>query len=89
MTLTLPASPTSAGTSKDSKAFTKMSKVKPQSAGSDMRRVTLAKARTGLAPDIIAASSKEASVERSTADISRKVSGTKPMPSINIMPQRE
>ena len=54
-----------------------------------MRRVTLPKARTGLAPDIIAASSKEASVERSTEDISRKVSGTKPMPSISIMPQSE
>ena len=89
MTFTLPARPTSAGTSKDSKAFTKISSMRPHSAGSDMRRVTLPKALRGLAPDIMAASSKEASVERRTDDISRKVSGTKPMPSISIMPQSE
>jgi len=38
---------------------------------------------------MMAASSNEASVERSTADISRKVSGRKPMPSIRIIPHME
>ena len=40
--------------------------------------------RTG--PAIMAASSNEASIERNTADINRKVSGAKPTPSIRDMP---
>ena len=54
-----------------------------------MRSVTRQNARIGLAPAMMAASSNEASIERNTADISRKVSGTKPTPSISAMPHIE
>ena len=85
----LPASPTSAGTSNDSKVRMKISMASAQIAGTPIRSVIAQNARSGLAPAMMAASSNEASIERSTADISRKVSGTKPMPSIRIMPHIE
>jgi len=88
-TLMLPASPTSAGTSNDSKARAKNNSAKAHSAGAAMRKVTARNARSGLAPAMMAASSNEASIERSAADINRNVSGTKPMPSIAAMPPIE
>ncbi len=54
-----------------------------------MRSVTGQKARNGLAPAMMAASSNDASIERKTADIRRKVRGTKPTPSISAMPHIE
>jgi len=54
-----------------------------------MRSVMARNVRNGPAPLIIAASSNEASVERNTAAINRKVSGAKPTPSIRAIPHIE
>ena len=85
----LPASPTKAGTSNNSNARAKNRSASAASAGAAMRKVTAPKARSGLAPAMMAASSNDASIERKAADISRNVSGTKPMPSITAMPPIE
>ena len=88
-TVTLPASPTSAGTSNDSNARMPTSSISASTPGRPSRSVIERKVFSGPAPAISAASSNEASVERSTADISRKVSGAKPTPSTRIMPHIE
>ena len=88
-TETFPARPTRAGTSNNSKARMTTSSSSARMPGRPMRSVMARNVRNGPAPLIIAASSNEASVERNTADISRKVSGAKPTPSIRNIPHME
>ena len=84
-----PARPTSAGTSKDSKARMKISSIRAMIPGIASLTVMWRKVWEMPAPLIIDASSKEASVERNTDDSSRNARGAKPTPSIRIMPHME
>src|SRR6266850_1274229 len=81
--------PISAGVSKDSKVRTnKMSSTDP-AVGINKRKVIRLKVCHVPAPDIIADSSKDGSIDLKAATIIRKAKGTCPTECTQIMPGRE
>ncbi len=81
--------PISAGVSKDSKVRTNRMSITEPAVGISKRRVTRLKVCQVFAPDIIADSSKEGSMDLNAATISRNAKGTWPTEWTQIMPGKE
>src|SRR5688500_14556099 len=81
--------PISAGVSKDSKVRTNKINSTEPAVGINNRSVTRRKVCQVLAPDIIADSSKEGSMDLNAATISRNARGTWPTEWTQIIPGKE
>ena len=84
-----PGNPTSAGTSNASDALMKASKPKANNAGRAMPIVMCRSVENRPAPQMLAASSNEASELRNTGHNSRNASGDHSIPSMKIIPPSE
>jgi hypothetical protein len=81
--------PMSAGVSKDSKVRTNRMSITEATVGISKRKVTRLKVCQVLAPDIIADSSKDGSMDLNAATMSKNAKGTWPTEWTQIIPGRE